>query len=211
MENLWWALNLLLVQLQKCPKMWGGAQPSRGTQILAILHWATRQAHHWILRMGLFLQVPPTQHVMRASLLHLCKWKAIFSFGPLPLDCPLAQPDVSPELAAWRSNRHKTIPTKLLDYVCNTIWHSLTSHSSPSNSSASLAFSGKSSYSLTHFISCDKFSELYKQFLATVIIISELNRFSEALNALKWCDAMKLEINVLEKNKTWDLVPLSSR
>lgn len=56
-------------------------------------------------------------------------------------------------------------------------------------------------------MSCDKFSDPHKQFLAVVTTVSKLTRFFEAVANPKWCDAMKLDIDV-EKNKTWDIVSL---
>lgn len=57
-------------------------------------------------------------------------------------------------------------------------------------------------------MSCDKFFELHKQFLAIVAAVFEPTKFSKEITNLKWYEAMKLEIEALGKNKTWDIVPL---
>jgi Reverse transcriptase (RNA-dependent DNA polymerase) len=36
------------------------------------------------------------------------------------------------------------------------------------------------------------------------------NNFEEAITQLVWCDAMREELNALEKNETWKIVELSN-
>ena len=63
-------------------------------------------------------------------------------------------------------------------------------------------------YPLSHFVSFDKFSPTHKNFLVNLHIVSIPNTLSEALNSEEWRQAMKIEMDALEKNKTWELVEL---
>ena len=61
---------------------------------------------------------------------------------------------------------------------------------------------------LSNFVSLEKFSSSHKSFLISLNTIFIPTTLSEALSSEKWKQAMNLEMEALEKNKTWDLVDL---
>lgn len=63
-------------------------------------------------------------------------------------------------------------------------------------------------YPLTHFLSFKKFSPAHRAFLVSLNTISIPTTVSEALTDEKWKQAMNVEMEALEKNKTWELVKL---
>lgn len=63
-------------------------------------------------------------------------------------------------------------------------------------------------YPLTHFLSFKKFSPSHRAFLVSLNTISIPTTVSEALTDEKWKQAMNVEMEALEKNKTWELVKL---
>lgn len=109
-----------------------------------------------------------------------------------------------------RSSKVRKIPTKLKDYVYNTVWHSTKSHSSLAPPIFA-ADRGKSMCPLMIYVTCYKFSDKHKHFLAYVTADFELTQFADIVSNPKWREAMKLEIDVLEKNGTWELIQLSIR
>lgn len=91
----------------------------------------------------------------------------------LPPTPPVGPP---PDLVC-KSNRQKTVPANLQDYICNTVWNS---HSSNPHTTFS-AISSKSCYPLTQFIDYEKLSPAHWTFLASVTTDVELTRYSEAI------------------------------
>ena len=65
-------------------------------------------------------------------------------------------------------------------------------------------------YPLTHFLSFKKISPSHRAFLVSLNTISIPTTVSEALTNEKWKQAMNVEMEVLKKNKTWELVKLSA-
>lgn len=63
-------------------------------------------------------------------------------------------------------------------------------------------------YPLSHYLSFQKFSPTYKAFLVNLNSITIPTTLSEALSDEKWKQAMNVEMQALEKNKTWDWVNL---
>ena len=60
-------------------------------------------------------------------------------------------------------------------------------------------------YPLTHFLSFKKISLSHKAFLVSLNTISIPTTISEALTNEKRKQAMNVEMEALEKNKTWDI------
>ncbi|KAL0401325.1 UNVERIFIED_CONTAM: Retrovirus-related Pol polyprotein from transposon RE1 [Sesamum latifolium] len=100
---------------------------------------------------------------------------------PPPPTLPITQiPDSDPPLR--RSQRHIKTPTWLTDFHCN--------HSSDS-------FIHSSALALSH-----------TDFLAALSTIQEPSTYLQAKGCKEWEDAMCQEIEALEKNETWEVVPL---
>ena len=57
-------------------------------------------------------------------------------------------------------------------------------------------------------MSYEKLSSGYKSFLIHLNTITIPKTVSEALGSKEWKEAMKVEMDALEKNNTWDLVEL---
>jgi hypothetical protein len=63
-------------------------------------------------------------------------------------------------------------------------------------------------YPLSHFLSVKKFSPSHRSFLISLNTIVIPTTLSEALSNEKWKQAMNVEMEALEKKKTWELVKL---
>jgi hypothetical protein len=63
-------------------------------------------------------------------------------------------------------------------------------------------------YPFSHFLSFKKFSPSHRSFLVSLNTIVIPTTLSEALSKEKWKQAMNVEMEALEKNKTWELVKL---
>ena len=63
-------------------------------------------------------------------------------------------------------------------------------------------------YPLSHFMSYEKLSHNHKTFLTHLNTIAIPKTVSEALSHVEWRNAIKVEMEALEKNKTWELVEL---
>ena len=61
-------------------------------------------------------------------------------------------------------------------------------------------------YPLSHFVSLKRFSPSHKILLVSLNTVSIPNSLIEALSKSEWRNAMRGEMNVLEKNKTWEIV-----
>lgn len=74
------------------------------------------------------------------------------------------------KLELGRSSREQKVSSKLKDYVCNTVWKSITKLHSSSTLPTSSAPQGKYLYPLTNYLTCDQLCDCYKHFLAFVTI-----------------------------------------
>jgi hypothetical protein len=63
-------------------------------------------------------------------------------------------------------------------------------------------------YPIQNFISYDNITLEYKAYLTTISNGKEPNNYQESIENLIWCNAMKEELKILEKNETWVIVPL---
>ncbi|CAH9071582.1 unnamed protein product [Cuscuta epithymum] len=97
-----------------------------------------------------------------------------------------------------RGMRSKRPSVLLRDYVA---------HLSPSPSSPSDSSSG-TRYPISHYVSCDKYSTRHRMFLGAILAGQEPRSFREAMTDDGWRAAMQNEIQALEHNHTWDMVPL---
>ncbi|CAL2257550.1 unnamed protein product [Prunus armeniaca] len=67
---------------------------------------------------------------------------------------------------------------------------------------------GKAGYAIAHFVSDHKLSPECKAFVTRMDGIKISTRVEEAFNDPKWAEAMNIEMEVLQKNNTWDIVDL---
>lgn len=94
-----------------------------------------------------------------------------------------------------RGHRQKTIPTKLHDYMLNTVL-------------AEANIPPTALYSISTYIDCSVFSESHCHFLAAITIAYEPRTFKEAMLDENWRHASRHEIDALEESGTWDIVTL---
>ncbi|KAI5349904.1 hypothetical protein L3X38_002795 [Prunus dulcis] len=66
----------------------------------------------------------------------------------------------------------------------------------------------KSKYLISHYMSTHRLSKLYASYLCQLSSVCVPTKLQDALSNPKWMDAMNVEMDALNKNKTWDLVPL---
>ncbi|CAL8174598.1 unnamed protein product [Prunus armeniaca] len=66
----------------------------------------------------------------------------------------------------------------------------------------------KSKYSISHYVSTHHLSKSYASYLCQLFSVCVPTKLQDALSNPKWMDAMNVEMDALNKNKTWDLVPL---
>ncbi|KAI5311340.1 hypothetical protein L3X38_000081 [Prunus dulcis] len=65
-----------------------------------------------------------------------------------------------------------------------------------------------SKYPISHYMSTHHLSKSYASYLCQLSNVCVPIKLQDALSNPKWMDAMNVEIDALNKNKTWDLVPL---
>ncbi|CAL8152793.1 unnamed protein product [Prunus armeniaca] len=68
---------------------------------------------------------------------------------------------------------------------------------------------GKARYAIAHYVSDHRLSPQYKVFVTIMDSIKISTRVEEAFYDPKWAEAINIEIEVLQKNNTWDIVDLS--
>ncbi|RVX02277.1 hypothetical protein CK203_028382 [Vitis vinifera] len=61
-------------------------------------------------------------------------------------------------------------------------------------------------YPLSHYVSLKHLSPTHKNLIVSLNTTIISNTVSEALTKREWKDAMREEMNALEKNKTWEIV-----
>ncbi|OIT07767.1 hypothetical protein A4A49_63206, partial [Nicotiana attenuata] len=86
------------------------------------------------------------------------------------------------------------------------IW--LTDYIHPPLTSTSTSASASSLYPIHHFISYSHLSSPFQAFLASFSSDLKPTSFSQAINDGMWIKAMKLEIEALEQNNTWEVMTL---
>lgn len=94
-----------------------------------------------------------------------------------------------------RGLRTKNIPTKLHDYVLNTIIPVAASYT-------------KTPYSLEFYVDCSRFSEGHRHFLAAITSMIEPTSYRQAILDKLWRDSIQDEYVALEDNETWIVVDL---
>ncbi|KAL0312290.1 UNVERIFIED_CONTAM: Retrovirus-related Pol polyprotein from transposon RE1 [Sesamum radiatum] len=105
------------------------------------------------------------------------------SSHPLPIDpSPTSNPVHSPFPPVRRAQRSHQKPTWLSDFVCT-----FDTSSNP-------------------VITC--YSPAYLGFVASLSLLQEPRCYKQASTSPQWVDAMKHEIQALERNGTWEVVPL---
>ncbi|XP_074297585.1 uncharacterized protein LOC141628326 [Silene latifolia] len=63
-------------------------------------------------------------------------------------------------------------------------------------------------YDLANYINYNSFSEQHRSFIAAITSGVEPPSFKEAIRDIGWCEAMKAEIDALERNEIWELTDL---
>ncbi|KAI9185245.1 hypothetical protein LWI28_005591 [Acer negundo] len=111
-------------------------------------------------------------------------------------------PDLPPETAPLRrSSRHADPPAKLRDYVCSTV-------SSNQFSSLLPGPTKGTRYPLSNFVSYHQYTPAHRCFVAQISGVTEPSSYSEAASQPHWQEAMHSELQALQANNTWSLVPL---
>ncbi|KAI9195874.1 hypothetical protein LWI28_018949 [Acer negundo] len=111
---------------------------------------------------------------------------------------PAQPPDPAP---LRRSSRHAGPPAKLCDYVCSTV-------SSTQSSSLLPGPTKGTRYPLANFVSYHRYTPAHHNFITQISAVAEPGSYSEAAAHPKWQEAMKSELQALQANGTWSLVPL---
>ncbi|CAH9129521.1 unnamed protein product [Cuscuta epithymum] len=140
---------------------------------------------------------PPTKQLTVHS--HISPQKTITA-DPI-LQSVQNTPCIAPSLLPKRSDRNRKLP-KHLDNFETDLPPSLDHSRSTANSVNSKV------YPISKYISYEKFSCTHKAYLAAITSRDEPKYFSQAVRDPLWRDAMQKEINALEENNTWILVPL---
>lgn len=67
---------------------------------------------------------------------------------------------------------------------------------------------GKTRYAIAKYVSTHRLSTQCQAFVNQMAIVAIPNIVDEALKDLKWVNAMKMEMEALKENRTWDIVTL---
>ena len=103
----------------------------------------------------------------------------------------------TPVTELGRGLREKKPPTRLQDYILNTV------HKVEDLGGGEYEFEFDSLYGIEQFLSCDRFSAAHTAFLASVTGGVEPRSFAEAMKDKRWRDAVSFEITALEDSGTW--------
>lgn len=104
------------------------------------------------------------------------------------------------------SKRPKSKPQRLNDYVLYTT--QCTNDPSPHTPTSASSTSGTVPYPISNYVTCERFSDKHRAFLAAVTAAVAPTTYAEAVQLKIWCDAMSLEIGALEENDTWYITEL---
>ena len=66
----------------------------------------------------------------------------------------------------------------------------------------------KAKYPINNYMSTHRLSKPYASYICQISSVSIPTKLHDALSDSKWVNAMRVEMAALEKNSTWDLVPL---
>ena len=103
-----------------------------------------------------------------------------------------------------REQRTKIPNKKLQDFVTHTVGKK---KSSSTQAPVSTSSSG-TPYPITHYVSCEKFSDKHRRFLEAITAGNPPKFFKEAMKHERWREAMGAEMQALEDQDTWELQPL---
>ncbi|XP_058746951.1 uncharacterized mitochondrial protein AtMg00820-like [Vicia villosa] len=103
------------------------------------------------------------------------------------------------ELVSSKPVRNKHAPAYLLDYVCNSSFNSADRYC---HSNASILYPISSFDSLSHL------SKSHRVFTTSITHNVKPKNYKEACLSENWVKAMTSELEVLHKNKTWNIVDL---
>ncbi|CAL2270484.1 unnamed protein product [Prunus armeniaca] len=120
---------------------------------------------------------------------------------PSPSSSPSPSP---PTIAPRRSGSSTRPPAYLHDFHLET---SLLSRTTPT-SSTNLVIPSSTAHPLSQFLSYAQLSHSHKTYLTQLTLLKEPTSFSQAVQIPQWHAAMKSEIDALQANGTWNLVPL---
>lgn len=76
------------------------------------------------------------------------------------------------------------------------------------NSTYEPSLTAKAKYPIANFVSIHRLSKSYASFVNQLSFVSIPSKVQDALRDAKLSKAMEAEIEALEKNHTWELVPL---
>ena len=136
------------------------------------------------------LLVPPHAPVPPMSAPYSSSQPLISSDPSSSIPCTSPSPSSQPTtpLPLRKSTRPHKLPSLLKDYVCHTF--------------------------TSHWCNIVQFTSLpahHQAFIASHFVWRELSSYKEVVLSKAWQSAMQAEIQALENNNTWDLVPLPPR
>jgi len=105
-----------------------------------------------------------------------------------------------------RSSRDRQPSVRLKDYQTSSAQCELNTTSLPQASSSEN--NGICVYPMSNFVSCERFSESHKHFLAAISIFDPPNTYNQAIKEKEWRNAVSFEVDALEDQGTWDITPL---
>ncbi|KAL4572890.1 hypothetical protein LXL04_019678 [Taraxacum kok-saghyz] len=100
-------------------------------------------------------------------------------------------PHQNPNIATNKPVRTRKPPSYLRDFHCNSIKHQRST-----------------TYPLSDVLNYDKLSPNHKAFVMNLSANFEPQNFNQASKYPEWCNAMDDELNAIETNKTWTVMPL---